>query len=138
VWIYLNCLVIWRFTSSSNLIIPCTFHTLLPQQDEWDCESILSTYSTLDNHPTLIKDKNSKFRKYRSYHQRSLDAEAAKAGSSNGSVMSGSRAAGGFGGGSISGRSAMRGSGGSVSGSVGPGSVYGTPSGLAAQRLGHI
>lgn len=24
-------------------------------EDEWDCESILSTYSTLDNHPTLIK-----------------------------------------------------------------------------------
>jgi protein LTV1 len=24
-------------------------------EEEWDCESILSTYSTLDNHPTLIK-----------------------------------------------------------------------------------
>ena len=23
--------------------------------DQWDCETILSTYSTLDNHPTLIK-----------------------------------------------------------------------------------
>lgn len=25
------------------------------EEEEWDCESILSTYSTLDNHPTLIK-----------------------------------------------------------------------------------
>jgi hypothetical protein len=24
-------------------------------QEEWDCETILSTYSTLDNHPSLIK-----------------------------------------------------------------------------------
>ena len=24
-------------------------------RDEWDCETILSTYSTLDNHPSLIK-----------------------------------------------------------------------------------
>ena len=24
-------------------------------EEEWDCESILSTYSTLDNHPTVIK-----------------------------------------------------------------------------------
>eukprot|EP01032_Pedospumella_encystans_P019272 gene19272-21914_t len=59
-------------------------------EEEWDCESILSTYSTLDNHPTVIKDTNSKFRKYRSPHQRQLDAEAAAAGnmSTTGSVMS--------------------------------------------------
>jgi protein LTV1 len=25
------------------------------QKEEWDCESILSTYSTLDNHPSVIK-----------------------------------------------------------------------------------
>lgn len=25
-------------------------------ESEWDCETILSTYSTLENHPTLIKD----------------------------------------------------------------------------------
>lgn len=24
-------------------------------REDWDCESILSTYSTLDNHPSLIK-----------------------------------------------------------------------------------
>jgi hypothetical protein len=23
--------------------------------EEWDCESIISTYSTLDNHPSIIK-----------------------------------------------------------------------------------
>lgn len=58
--------------------------------DEWDCETILSTYSTLDNHPTLIKDTNAKFKKYRSPHQRALDAEAAGSSgmSSAGSVLS--------------------------------------------------
>lgn len=25
------------------------------EREEWDCETILSTYSTLDNHPSLIK-----------------------------------------------------------------------------------
>jgi hypothetical protein len=25
------------------------------EREEWDCESILSTYSTLDNHPSIIK-----------------------------------------------------------------------------------
>lgn len=94
------------------------------EEEEWDCESILSTYSTLDNHPTLIKvkilprfyqdcymltirechhladihfllflcsqDTNTKFRKYKSPHQRALDAEAAAQSgmSSAGSVMS--------------------------------------------------
>ena len=24
-------------------------------REQWDCESVLSTYSTLDNHPTLLK-----------------------------------------------------------------------------------
>jgi hypothetical protein len=57
--------------------------------EEWDCETILSTYSTLDNHPTVIKDTNAKFKKYRSPHQRSLDAAAASSGmSSAGSVAS--------------------------------------------------
>ena len=28
----------------------------LDQQQKWDCESVLSTYSNLFNHPTLIKD----------------------------------------------------------------------------------
>jgi hypothetical protein len=33
--------------------------------EEWDCETIISTYSTLDNHPTLIKDpKSTKFRPF--------------------------------------------------------------------------
>jgi protein LTV1 len=31
-------------------------------EEEWDCESILSTYSTLDNHPTLIKVTPAHFR----------------------------------------------------------------------------
>ena len=32
----------------------------VPEKERWDCESILSTYSNLYNHPTLIKepDKN--------------------------------------------------------------------------------
>jgi hypothetical protein len=33
--------------------------------EEWDCETIISTYSTLDNHPTIIKDpKSTKFRPF--------------------------------------------------------------------------
>lgn len=44
--------------------------------ERWDCETILSTYSTLDNHPSLIRDTNSKFRKFKSRHERRLDAEA--------------------------------------------------------------
>jgi len=30
------------------------------REDKWDCESILSTYSTLYNHPKLISEKNNK------------------------------------------------------------------------------
>merc|ERR1719410_2863437 len=30
------------------------------KEDKWDCESILSTYSTLYNHPKLISEKNNK------------------------------------------------------------------------------
>merc|ERR1712113_1118637 len=30
------------------------------RDDKWDCESILSTYSTLYNHPKLISEKNNK------------------------------------------------------------------------------
>jgi len=33
--------------------------------EEWDCESVLSTYSTLDNHPSVIKDSKG-FRPHRS------------------------------------------------------------------------
>jgi len=119
------------------------------EEEEWDCESILSTYSTLDNHPTLIKvcaltfnkfnwivacwlicfnfihlfqDTNTKFRKYKSPHQRALDAEAAAQSgmSSAGSVMSrgsymsrGSRAQ----------KSVI---------SKGPSIIYGTPAALSA------
>jgi len=34
--------------------------------EEWDCETILTTYSTLDNHPALLKEKNSKYKAHRS------------------------------------------------------------------------
>jgi hypothetical protein len=34
--------------------------------EEWDCETIISTYSTLDNHPTLVKDPKTKFRPFSS------------------------------------------------------------------------
>lgn len=34
--------------------------TLTFSKEEWDCETIISTYSTLDNHPRLIKDPKSK------------------------------------------------------------------------------
>lgn len=61
--------------------------------EEWDCETIVSTYSTLDNHPTLIKDTNTKFRKYKSPHQRALEAEESGTNmNSAGSVMSRSMA----------------------------------------------
>lgn len=36
--------------SLTGFVIDC-----LRNQNEWDCETILSTYSTLDNHPTIIK-----------------------------------------------------------------------------------
>mmetsp|Transcript_18066 Transcript_18066/g.39326 ORF Transcript_18066/g.39326 Transcript_18066/m.39326 type:complete len:639 (+) Transcript_18066:158-2074(+) len=66
-------------------------------EEEWDCETILSTYSTLDNHPTLIKDVNPKFRKYKSHHARRLEAEESgrsTAGSVSGaSAMSGATGA---------------------------------------------
>eukprot|EP01035_Chromulina_nebulosa_P016837 gene16837-22322_t len=35
-------------------------------KNEWDCETILTTYSTLDNHPSVIKDEFSKFRPHKS------------------------------------------------------------------------
>lgn len=36
------------------------------EEEQWDCETILTTYSTLDNHPSIIKDtNNSKNRKKR-------------------------------------------------------------------------
>ena len=28
----------------------------IPEKERWDCESILSTYSNLYNHPTLIRE----------------------------------------------------------------------------------
>jgi protein LTV1 len=59
--------------------------------EEWDCESVLSTYSTLDNHPTLIKDPKSKFRPYVSKYDRKQASEAGD----DGSVMSGSTFASG-------------------------------------------
>lgn len=44
-------------------------------EEQWDCETILTTYSTLDNHPTVIKDTNSKFRPYKSRYERYKEKE---------------------------------------------------------------
>lgn len=45
--------------------------------EQWDCESVLSTYSTLDNHPSLIKEPgSSKFRKHKSRLARDQEAAA--------------------------------------------------------------
>ena len=33
------------------------------EQEQWDCETILTTYSTLDNHPSLIKETGPRSRK---------------------------------------------------------------------------
>ena len=35
-------------------------------KEEWDCETIISTYSTLDNNPRLIKDPKTKFKPFMS------------------------------------------------------------------------
>lgn len=40
--------------------------TLTFSKEEWDCETIISTYSTLDNHPRLIKDPKTKFQPFHS------------------------------------------------------------------------
>jgi hypothetical protein len=45
-------------------------------QDAWDCESIISTYSTLDNHPTVVRDPKTKFKPYKSRFQRDQEAQA--------------------------------------------------------------
>ena len=56
-------------------------------EEEWDCESILSTYSTLNNHPTLItndvdvKTSNTKNRK-KSRHTSSTPGEGSEDGAS--------------------------------------------------------
>ena len=42
-------------------------------QEQWDCETILSTYSTLDNHPSLIKEPT-KFKPYKSNHVKNIEA----------------------------------------------------------------
>lgn len=47
------------------------------EREEWDCESILSTYSTLDNHPALIKTPS------RSVRSSSGKSEAASTATSN-------------------------------------------------------
>lgn len=43
------------------------------EQEEWDCETIISTYSTLENHPTLIKGKNTKFKQHKSSFQQNQE-----------------------------------------------------------------
>ncbi len=43
--------------SDDNDVIPEEREVVaVAEQQKWDCESILSTYSNLYNHPTLIKD----------------------------------------------------------------------------------
>ena len=47
-------------------------------REQWDCESIISTYSTLDNHPAVIKDKSSSaYKPYKSRFAKTAEAEAA-------------------------------------------------------------
>jgi hypothetical protein len=71
--------------------------------DEWDCETILSTYSTLDNHPTVIKDTNSKFKKYKSRYAKEMDAIEDRKSRGTGSIASiASSILGGGGAGSVS------------------------------------
>lgn len=71
--------------------------------DEWDCETILSTYSTLDNHPTVIKDTNSKFKKYKSRYVKEMDAIEDRKSRGTGSIASiASSILGGGGAGSVS------------------------------------
>ena len=49
--------VIAASTGTDHKDLESCQHYLATEQprDEWDCESILSTYSTLDNHPSVIK-----------------------------------------------------------------------------------
>lgn len=55
------------------------------EEEQWDCETILTTYSTLDNHPSIIKDANpNKNRKKRERRPR----KEAEATSSSSSVVS--------------------------------------------------
>jgi protein LTV1 len=45
---------------------------------DWDCESVLSTYSTLDNHPALISEPGrSRFKDYKNRHARQIEADLA-------------------------------------------------------------
>ena len=50
-------------TFTPTCITPTYIHTCMrfsqapPRNEEWDAETILSTYSTVDNHPTTIKVK---------------------------------------------------------------------------------
>lgn len=57
-------------------------------EDEWDCESVLSTYSTLDNHPKLIKEPGAGFRPRSNRYTRSVEAQYNGDGAS--SMLSGS------------------------------------------------
>jgi protein LTV1 len=51
------------------------------EEEQWDCETILTTYSTLDNHPSLINDGNmSKTKKRRERGERKPRADKAAAG----------------------------------------------------------
>ena len=57
-------------------------------REEYDCESIISTYSTLDNHPSVIKEKGSAgYKPYKSRHSKLAEAEAAIAAAGAGAFM---------------------------------------------------
>lgn len=57
------------------------FFLLFTQKvEDWDCETIISTYSTTDNHPSLIKDTKSKFKPYIPRHMRKENSDGSVSG----------------------------------------------------------
>ncbi|KAI9188736.1 Protein ltv1 [Blastocladiella emersonii ATCC 22665] len=50
------------------------------ENEKWDCESILSTYSNLDNHPTVISERGRRRRKREAEAAKAAAAAAAAAG----------------------------------------------------------
>ena len=49
------------------------------EENEWDCETVLSTYSTLDNHPKLLREpRGSKYTQYKSRFQVQQEREQAE------------------------------------------------------------
>lgn len=46
------------------------------EEEQWDCESIVSTYSNLDNHPTILKEENVNKRKKKRSALANMDHDA--------------------------------------------------------------